>query len=52
MSLDLGFDIYAMVRPKTQADIDAVLDEACSAAQHINETLKRAFENTPEQPKE
>ncbi len=35
----LKFDIYAMVRPQTEADIRALLDEALVEVQRLNESL-------------
>ncbi|WP_162570724.1 hypothetical protein [Variovorax sp. PBL-E5] len=42
--MDLGFDIYAMVKPKTKADYIALLDEALSLIQQVNEQLDAVFE--------
>jgi hypothetical protein len=37
---DLKFDIYAMVKPKTEADILALLAEARSELQRVNAHFK------------
>jgi hypothetical protein len=41
--MDLGFDIYAMVKPKTKADYIALLEEALSLIQQVNEHLDDVF---------
>jgi len=37
--MELPFDIYAMVKPKTAADYILVLEEALAEAKHLNELL-------------
>lgn len=44
---ELGFDLYAMARPKTRADLIALADEALSELQSINEHLDKLFKPEP-----
>ena len=37
--MELGFDIYAMVQPKTPEDYLLVLDEALSEARNLSDHL-------------
>lgn len=36
---DLGFDIYAMVEPKSRADASVMLNEALDELARVNEAL-------------
>lgn len=42
---DLNFDIYAMVEPKTGADVLALLDEALAELDNINLLLDKLIQN-------
>lgn len=41
---DLKFDIYAMVDPKTDGDIIALLQEACRELDNLNKYLEELYE--------
>lgn len=41
---DMGFDIYAMVKPKTKADYAALMEEALAMSELLNEQLDDVFE--------
>lgn len=40
---DMGFDMYAMVKPKTKADVLAILREAGEEASRINNIFSDTF---------
>lgn len=42
---DLKFDIYAMVKPKTEADVLLILDEMIMELKRLNEILDSILEN-------
>jgi len=46
---DLKFDIYAMVKPTTRADVEALMVEFLNEAQHINDILDEML-NTSHRP--
>lgn len=41
---DLNFDIYAMIKPKTDADISAMLDEALAELKNFNRLWDELFD--------
>lgn len=41
----LKFDIYAMVKPKTEADVLLILDEMIMELKRLNEILDSILEN-------
>lgn len=42
---DLKFDIYAMVKPKTEADVLLILDEMIMELKRLNEILDSISED-------
>ena len=44
---DLKFDLYAMVKPQTGADICALLAEVLSELANVHEHLTRLNQTTP-----
>jgi hypothetical protein len=40
---DMGFDIYAMVKPKTRADVIALLHEAQTEAENVSQMFTDVF---------
>lgn len=44
MAMNLPFDVEAMVKPKTPADVLLALDEALHEIRSVNETLQRILD--------
>ena len=48
--IELGFDIYAMVQPKNESDISALLDEALSELDILNTQLNNLLGSDKKEP--
>jgi hypothetical protein len=43
VEIDLGFDLYAMAKPKSRADLLLLADEARAELKRINDHFDRMF---------